>query len=120
MTAACLPRPRPNLIPLFIILAGLALLAFVASYHAVMTHGTNALDAAHCFNHGQIMPQIMQDPLTGRMMRFCLENGRWFVSLDGCDGGNITCFPRTFAKSLSECLEYAKRAGFTHLMGILP
>lgn len=119
MTAITAYRSRPNLIPLFLTI--LAFLAMLASYHAVMTHGHAAIDAQNCFNGGgTIMREVMQDPLTGRMMRFCVQNGNWYVTIDGCDGSNITCFPRSFAKSLAEVIDYAKRAGFTHLMGILP
>lgn len=122
MTALALPRPRPNLLlPLILLaLAGLALY-FMASYHAVMTHGSAALAAQKCFDGGGVIQrEIMQDPITGRMMRFCVQDGNWYVSIEGCDGGNVTCYPRSFAKSLSDVISYAVRSGYTHLMGILP
>lgn len=118
MTALTLPRPRPNLFPLALI--ALAALAVVASYHAVMTHGQAALDAQHCFGNGTIQQEVMQDPLTGRTMRFCLEQGKWFISIDAADGSNVTMFPRSFARCLADVIDYAKRSGFTKLLPIFP
>ena len=119
MTAACLPHPRPNLVPLALLAA--AFLAALASYHAVVTHGNAAIDAQHCFQGGgTVMPEMMQDPLTGRIMRFCHDNGNWFISIDAPDGGNVTMFPRSFAKCLSDVIAYAKRSGFIHLLPFLP
>lgn len=115
MTAltALYPRRSPSL--LLILLAGVALMAVVMSAHALMTHGNAAVDAQRCFNgNGTIAPQIMADPLTGRTMEFCKDkSGGWYIKIDGPDGGNITMFPRSFAKCLRDVLEYAKRSGFT-------
>jgi hypothetical protein len=124
MTSIAYPQKRNSLAP-FLILIALAILGWfmLASAHALLTHGQAALTAADCFNGGgTIMPEKMQDPLTGRIMSFCKDKqGGWWVSIDACDGGNVTCFPRSFAKSLRDCLEYAKRTGYKILMaGELP
>lgn len=115
MTAitASYPRRSPNL--LLILLAGIAFLVVLASAHALLNHGSAAIDAQRCFSGGgTVMPQIMADPLTGRTMEFCkTPDGRWYISINGRDGGNVTMFPRSFAKCLRDVLEYAKRSGFT-------
>ena len=85
----------------------------LASAHAVMAHGQAAINAQSCFNGaGQIMQQVYTDPTNGRRMSFCNQQGNWFVSIDSCDGANVTCFPRSFAKSLRDVLDYAIRSGF--------
>jgi hypothetical protein len=121
MTAISVPAQHNHSGGVFMILVGLVILAMVASAHAVMTHGSAALDAMNCFNgEGMIAPQIYVDPMSGRTMEFCHNNKGWFAKIDGCDGGNITCFPRSFAKSLRDCIEYAKRTGFTFELPIIP
>jgi hypothetical protein len=85
----------------------------LASTHAVIAHGQAAINAQNCFNGaGQVMNQVYIDPKSGKRMSFCNQHGQWFVSVDDCNGGNITCFPRSFAKSLRDCLDYAIRSGF--------
>jgi hypothetical protein len=116
MTAHCPTYPRRHSAAPLMLLVCVVILAWLmlASYHAVATHGQAAINAQNCFNRdGQVMKQVMMDPLTGRRMSFCNQNGHWFVSIDKCEGSNVTCFPRSFAKSLRECLEYARRSGFT-------
>lgn len=112
MTTICMPRNRFNPFPL---LLGIIICVIVlASVHAVMAHGQAAMTAQNCFNGGgQVMKQVMQDPLTFRQMRFCNQQGHWFVSIDAHDGGNVTMFPRSMAKCLREVLDYAIHSGFT-------
>lgn len=115
MTALTAPYPRRSPSMLLVLLAGIAFLVVLASAHALLNHGSAALDGQKCFNGGgTIAPKIMADPLTGRTMEFCKDpNGRWYISITGRDGGNITIFPRSFAKCLSDVVQYAKRTGFT-------
>ena len=113
MTANCPTCPRTHSNPFPLILAGILVLLMLASVHAVITHGQAAIAAQNCFSgQGQVMKQIFYDPLTGRSMKFCNQNGNWFVSIDHCQGGNVTCFPRTAAKCLRDVLNYAVRSGF--------
>jgi hypothetical protein len=112
MTAACYPRNHSNPFPL--LLAGILVLLIVASVHAVIAHGQAAITAQDCFNkNGQVMKQVLYDPLTGRSMHFCNDHGKWYVAINGPDGGNITTFPRSLARCFQDVLEYAQRAGFT-------
>lgn len=113
---ATLPRPRvilPSVIIIIVLM--LALLATIApSMHALARHGQAAINASNCFNgKGQVMQQQMIDPLTNRRMSFCNMGGHWFVAINAEDGGNVTIFPRSFAKCLSDVISYAKRSGFT-------
>ena len=116
MTADCPDFPRSNPFPL--LLAGiLILLVVLASVHAVIAHGQAAMEGQRCFNgQGQIAKQILYDPLTGRSMNFCNDHGKWYVAIQGPDGGNVTVFPRSFARCLQDVLEYARRSGFTQTM----
>lgn len=115
-----------NPFALFLIFLLLVVLAFMAmapampnssqilaSAHAVMAHGQAAINAQSCFNGaGQVMGQNYIEPRSGRHMSFCNQNGHWFVSIDGPDGGNVTMFPRSMAKCLRDVLDYAIRTGF--------
>lgn len=103
----------------FLVFVALAILAFLAvqmSAHAWKTHGTAALNAAHCFDNGQVMQEMRRDPLTGRTMKFCIENGHWFIKIDFKDGNNLTMFPRSFAKCLRDVIDYAIRSGYTEII----
>ena len=111
MTTMAYPRSHFNPFPLFVV--GILVLMILASAHAVIAHGQSAITAQDCWNKGgEIMREVMQDPLTGRFMEFCRKDGHWFVGIFGPDGGNITLFPRSFARCLSDVIGYAKRSGF--------
>ena len=117
MTAHCptYPRRHTSAAPLMLLVCvGVLAWLMLASTHAVMTHGQAAIDAQNCFSgKGQVMKQVLMDPLNGRRMSFCNQNGRWFASIEGPDGGNVTMFPRSAAKCLRDVLSYARRSGFT-------
>lgn len=126
MTARAIPlRRQGNPFGAFLLILVGALLVygiFLASTHAVITHGNAAIAAQRCFQgEGKIIGPTMVDLLTGRTMEFCKDmGGRYYVKIDACDGGNVTCYPRSFAKSLSDLVNYAKRAGFTRELPTLP
>jgi hypothetical protein len=118
MTCATFPRSRSNPFPL-IVLSIIAAVIVLASTHAVIRHGSAAMAGQNCFNNGgQVMSQVLQDPLTGRYMKFCNDHGHWYVAINGSDGGNVTVFPRSFAHCLRDVLDYAQRSGFTRLIAI--
>ena len=117
MTAMCMPRSRSSFGLWFLLICGIALAIILASTQAVVRHGESAMTAQRCFQgEGQTMRQVYVDPLTGRQMSFCNQQGHWFVSIDGPDGGNVTMFPRSFARCLTDLVEYAQRSGFTRMM----
>jgi hypothetical protein len=127
MTAACLPRPgvgahggHGGAVPLLLLLLAVgAFLIVLASTHAVIRHGSDAITAQNCFNGGgSVMKQVMEDPVSFRQMRFCNQNGHWFVSIDAHDGGNVTMFPRGFARCIRDVIDYAKRSGFTRMVQV--
>jgi len=112
MTTMAFPRSHFNPFPLFVV--GILALMILASAHAVIAHGQSAITAQDCWNKGgQVMKQVYVDPLTGRHMSFCEKDGHWFVAINAPDGGNVTMFPRSMARCLSDVIEYAKRTGFT-------
>ena len=115
MIAIPLHRSNHSLLPF--LLVGLALLVYaimLASTHAVINHGQAAMDAQNCWNKGgNVIPEVRYDPITFRKMSFCEQNGRWYVSIEAPDGGNVSAFPRSFAKCLRDVLDYAERSGFT-------
>jgi hypothetical protein len=114
MTTSCPAYPRSHSNPFPLLLGIIAVVIMLASAHAVITHGQAAIDAQNCFNGGgTVMKQIKFDPITGRSMKFCNQSGNWYVSIDRCEGGNVTCFPRSAAKCLRDALDYARRSGFT-------
>lgn len=115
MTAACPSFPRTHSNPFPLVLVGiLVLLVGLASVHAVIRHGEAAITAQRCFGgEGQTMREVYEDPLNGRQMSFCNHKGNWYVSIDAADGGNVTMFPRSFARCLRDVIDYAKRSGFT-------
>jgi len=114
MTSATMTRSHSGGGLLLLLVAAGLVLMITASYHAITTHGLAAVSAQDCFNGGgQVMQQVLEDPLSGRRMTFCRQNRQWFVSIDEPDGGNVTMFPRSWAKSLRDVIEYAHRSGFT-------
>lgn len=116
MTAISAPMPRHSSAPFLYFLLGLIFVAIVmVSAHAMLTHGSAASKAAQCFNgQGTIQKQIFVCPLNGRTFEICKGfDGVWYVMINGCDGKNITCFPRSAAKCFSDVAAYAKKTGFT-------
>jgi hypothetical protein len=115
MTTMTMHRARSN-VPLFLLFVMAAILGWMmlASVHAVMRHGTAAIDAQNCFSgKGMTMKEVRYEPGTFRKMSFCQMGGHWFISVDACDGGNVTCYPRSFAKCLRDVIRYAEEHGFT-------
>ena len=112
MTTMAYPRTRFNPFPLFVV--GILVLMILASAHAVIAHGQSAITAQNCFNDGgRVMKQVYVDPLTGRHMSICEKDGHWFVAINSSDGSNVTMFPRSMARCLSDVVDYARRTGFT-------
>jgi hypothetical protein len=105
---------RPYLLVLLVTLAAF-LFAVSISSHAFLTHGSVAMKAADCFNgKGTIQPTLFVCPDNGRTFEVCKGfDGFWYVMINGCDGKNITCFPRSAAKCFSDVASYARRSGFT-------
>jgi hypothetical protein len=125
MSTLCPNHSRPFPLGRILIVLVLGILAWFIvmqlSPHAFMTHGQAALNARDCWNKGgTVIPEVMQDPLTGRYMQFCRDkDNHWYAGIFGSDGGNVTAFPRSFAKCLTDLVEYAKRTGYTVKM-IMP
>jgi hypothetical protein len=98
-----------------IVMAWLAITALprLASTHAVVRHGAEALTAQNCFNGSGMIRGTFLDPETGRKASICELAGKFFVSIDDRDGGNITMFRRDFARCARDVADYLRRSGFT-------